>query len=179
MSRVGKQPVPVPSGVKVEKQGQTLKVTGPKGTLERTFSPDMSIEVGESEIVVTRPSEKREHRSLHGLTRALINNMVLGASEGFKKTLVIEGIGYRASMQGNNLNLMLGFSHPVSVEPPEGVEFAVEGTQTVHISGYDKEKVGQMAADIRAMRPPEPYKGKGVRYENEYVRRKVSKAAVS
>ena len=178
MSRVGKRPIPIPSGVTVETQGHTVKVSGPKGTLERTFEPEITVEVTENEVVVTRASEKREDRSLHGLTRALINNMVEGVSEGFKKTLVIEGVGYRASMQGKNLNLAVGFSHPVSIEPPEGIEFAVEGTQTMHISGYDKELVGQVSADIRALRPPEPYKGKGVRYENEHVRRKVSKAAV-
>ncbi len=178
MSRVGKQPIPLPDGVKVEQHGLALKVTGPKGTLEQTFLPDVTITVTDSEVVVTRPSDKREHRSLHGLTRALINNMVVGVSEGYKKTLLIEGVGYRASMQGANLNLALGFSHPVSVEPPAGIEFAVEGTQTIRISGIDKQLVGQVAADIRAMRPPEPYKGKGVRYETEHVRRKVSKAAV-
>ena len=171
-------PVPVPEGVKCELHGTLLKVTGPKGTLERSLRPEIAVDVQESEIVVRRQTEKKEDRALHGLTRALINNMVVGVSQGYEKTLIITGVGYRASMQGKNLNLALGYSHPISIEPPEGIAFAVEGQQTVKVSGIDKELVGQVTADIRALREPEPYKGKGVRYENEYVRRKVSKAGV-
>lgn len=176
MSRIGKLPVQIPDGVKCELQGQHLKVTGPKGMLEREFHPQISVALTGPEILVTRPSDKREHRALHGLTRVLIQNMVTGVTQGFQKTLLIEGVGYRASIQGKNLNLTLGYSHPVSVEPPEGIAFAVEGTQTVRVSGMDKERVGQVAADIRALRKPEPYKGKGIRYEKEHIRRKVSKA---
>jgi large subunit ribosomal protein L6 len=162
--------------VKCELKGSHLKVTGPKGALEQDFDPCMSIAVDDAEITVTRPSDKREHRSLHGLTRALVNNMVTGVSQGFERVLTIQGVGYRASMQGKNLNLVLGFSHPVTVEPPKGIDFAVDGTQTIRVSGIDKQLVGQTAANIRAWRKPEPYKGKGIRYENEHVRRKVGKA---
>lgn len=178
MSRIGKLPIPIPSGVKIEQQGGTIKVTGPKGALEQELASCIDIQVGESEIVLTRPSEKRQHRSLHGLTRALLNNMVTGVTEGFSRTLQVEGVGYRASIQGKNLNLVLGFSHPVSVEPPAGITFSVEGNQTIKVEGIDKQLVGQVSANIRAIRPPEPYKGKGVRYADEYIRRKVSKAGV-
>jgi large subunit ribosomal protein L6 len=138
----------------------------------------MNINVGDTEIVVSRPSEKKEHRALHGLTRALIQNMVVGVTEGYEKTLLIEGVGYRASIQGKNLNVMLGFSHPVSIEPPAGIEFTVDGQQTIKVSGINKQAVGQAAAQIRALRKPEPYKGKGVRYSDEHVRRKVGKSGV-
>jgi len=171
--------VPIPPGVKCELKGRTLKVTGPKGTLEQTFAREMTITVDASEIVVSRPGDTKELRSLHGLTRALINNMVRGVTEGFQKTLQIEGVGYRASLQGKNLNLALGYSHPVSFEPPAGVTFSVEGAQTIRVTGIDRQLVGQVAANIRALRPPEPYKGKGVRYATEYVRRKVSKAGTT
>ena len=179
MSRIGKLPVPLPSGVKCELKDSHLKVTGSKGTLERTLHPDMQVEIKDNEIVVARPSERKEHRALHGLTRALINNMVTGVSEGFVRKLVIEGVGYRASLQGKNLNLVLGFSHPVSLTPPEGITYAVDGTQTVVVGGVDKQQVGQVAADIRALRKPEPYKGKGIRYEDERIRRKVGKAGAA
>ncbi|MDQ1257305.1 MAG: large subunit ribosomal protein [Candidatus Hydrogenedentes bacterium] len=178
MSRVGKQPVPVPGGVKCELSGAHLKVTGPMGTLERDVHPAIQVAVNAGEIVVTRSSDKREDRALHGLTRALVNNMVTGVTKGFVKTLQIEGVGYRASMQGKSLNLALGLSHPLSIEPPAGIEFKVEGTQVIRVSGIDKELVGQVAADVRAWRKPEPYKGKGIRYEGEHVRRKVGKAGV-
>lgn len=178
VSRIGKLPVPIPSGVKVELQGNHLKVTGPKGSLERDLLPTMTVEVTESELVVKRPSEHRRHRAEHGLTRALINNMVVGVTDGFEKVLEIVGVGYRASMQGKSLNLAVGFSHPVLIEPPEGIAFAVEGTQVIRVSGIDRELVGQVSADIRAWRKPEPYKGKGIRYRDEYVRRKVGKAGV-
>jgi len=168
--------VTVPDGVKCELAGQRLKVTGPKGTLEQDFHGDMTITVGQKEVVVTRPSDKGAHRALHGLTRALIQNMIDGVTKGFEKTLKIEGVGYRASMQGKSLNLALGFSHPILIEPPTGIAFAVPDATTVKVFGIDKERVGQTAADVRAWRKPEPYKGKGIRYEGEYVRRKVGKA---
>lgn len=179
MSRIGKQPVPIPGGVKCELKGSHLKVTGPKGTLEKDFDAEMTIEVGGQEVTVSRPSDRPGHRAIHGLTRALINNMILGVSEGYEKTLEIQGVGYRASLQGKNLNLALGFSHPVTIEPPAGIEFAVDGTNIIKVIGIDKQLVGQVAADVRKWRKPEPYKGKGIRYQGEHVRRKVGKAGVS
>jgi len=176
VSRVGKLPVPIPSGVKCELAGMHLKVTGPKGTLERALHPDMTVTLDGQHIVVARSSDKGAYRALHGLTRALINNMITGVTKGYERTLKVEGVGYRASMQGKSLNLALGYSHPVLVEPPAGIAFAVPDPQTIKVAGIDKELVGQTAADIRAWRKPEPYKGKGVRYENERVRRKVGKA---
>jgi large subunit ribosomal protein L6 len=176
VSRIGKLPVVVPAGVKVELTGSRLKVAGPKGVLEQEFHPDVNITVADSEILVTRPSDKKDHRALHGLTRALIQNMVTGVTEGYVKTLQIVGVGYRVTLQGVALNLAVGYSHPLVIEPPAGITFAVEGTQTIKISGIDKQLVGQTAADVRAWREPEPYKGKGIRYENEQVRRKVGKA---
>jgi len=172
-------PVPIPDGVKCELAGSHVKITGPKGTLERDLHAEMDVNVAEQEVVVTRPSDRGEHRALHGLTRALIQNMVEGVTRGFERVLKIEGVGYRASLQGKSLNLALGFSHPVLLEPPEGITFEVPDPQTIKIAGIDKELVGQTAADVRAWRKPEPYKGKGIRYENERVRRKVGKAAVS
>ncbi len=176
MSRIGKLPVPVPDDVKCELKGNTLTVTGPKGTLQRTFHPEVIINIEDKQIVVQRPSDKREHRALHGLTRVLINNMVIGVTKGYQKTLLIEGVGYRASLQGKNLNLTLGFSHPVSVEPPAGITFQVDNPQTIKVLGIDKELVGQVSANIRALRKPEPYKGKGIRYDYERIRRKETKA---
>jgi len=178
VSRIGRLPVPIPDGVTCAIKGVHVKVKGPKGTLERDFNPEIGIAEEDGQIVVTRPSDKQEHRAQHGLTRALIANMVTGVSQGFEKVLTIQGVGYRASMQGKSLNLSVGFSHPVVMEPPEGIAFTVEGTQTIRVSGIDKELVGQTAANVRAWRKPEPYKGKGIRYENEYVRRKVGKAGV-
>lgn len=179
MSRVGKAPVPVPEGVKLDLDGLYLKVTGPKGSLEQTFQPGVKVSIEGAEIIVTRESDRKEHRALHGLTRALIDNMVTGVTRGFEKTLLIEGVGYRASLQGKTLNLLLGYSHPVSVTPPEGIDIVVDGQQTIKVSGIDKQAVGQIAANIRALRKPEPYKGKGIRYENEYIKRKVGKAGVT
>jgi large subunit ribosomal protein L6 len=169
-------PVAIPDGVKCELKDHYLKVTGPKGSLERDLPKEVDIAIEENEIRVTRSSDEPKMRSLHGLARALVNNMVEGVTNGFEKTLLIEGVGYRASMQGKQLSLSVGLSHPVVIEPPEHVEFAVEGAQTIKIQGIDKEAVGQVAADVRAWRKPEPYKGKGIRYSTEYVRRKVGKA---
>jgi len=168
--------VPIPSGVNCELAGLRLKVKGPKGTLQRDLHPDMTVAVGEKEITVSRPSDKGQHRALHGLTRALIQNMINGVTKGYEKVLKIEGVGYRVSMQGKSLNLAIGFSHPVLIEPPEGITLTASDAATIRVAGIDKELVGQTAADIRAWRKPEPYKGKGIRYEGEYVRRKVGKA---
>ena len=153
-----------------------MKVTGPKGTLEQAIHPEMSVAVEDNQIVVTRPGDRPEQRSLHGLTRALLYNLIVGVTQGYERVLQIEGVGYRASMQGKSLNLAVGHSHPVVVEPPEGVTFQVEGTQTIKVSGIDKQLVGQVAANVRAWRRPEPYKGKGIRYAGERIRRKVGKA---
>lgn len=168
--------MPIPSGVKCELAGLHLKVTGPKGTLQRDLHPDMTVTVEADAITVTRPSDKGPHRALHGLTRALIYNMVKGVTDGYEKVLKIEGVGYRASIQGKSLNLALGYSHPVLVEPPDGITFAAPDSTTIRVAGIDKELVGQTAADIRTWRKPEPYKGKGIRYEGEHIRRKVGKS---
>lgn len=177
MSRIGRQPVEIPSGVDIKIDGTHVQVKGPKGELEYTFPPQIKIREEEGQIIITRPSDQREERSLHGTTRALINNMVLGVTEGFQKELRLVGVGYRASLSGNNLVLNVGYSHPVEIEPPEGITFEVgERSQQVIIRGYDKQKVGQISADIRKVRPPEPYKGKGIRYKDEWVRRKAGKA---
>lgn len=170
--------MPIPAGVKCELTGTHLKVTGPKGMLERTLHPAVQVAVAEGALTVTRPDDDPKNRALHGLTRALIQNMVAGVTQGYEKTLQIEGVGYRASMQGKSLQLLLGYSHPVLVEPPEGITFVVEGTQTIKVSGINRELVGQTAANVRAWRKPEPYKGKGVRYSTERVRRKVGKSGV-
>ena len=177
MSRIGKQPIELPKGVEVTLEGAHVRVKGPKGQLERDVSPEMQIQLEDGVLTVARPSDKPEHRAMHGLTRALLANMAAGVSEGFTKTLEIQGVGYRAIKQGNNLSLQVGFSRPVEVAPPNGVEFEVENPTTVHIHGIDKELVGQVAADVRKVRPPEPYKGKGIRYRGEYVRRKAGKGA--
>lgn len=167
----------IPSGVDVKIDGTHVLVKGPKGELEYTFSSDLEIKEENGEIVITRPNDQRETRSLHGTTRALINNMVLGVTEGFEKELRLVGVGYRATMSGTNLVLNVGYSHPVEIEPPEGITFEVgERNQQVIVRGYDKQKVGQIAADIRKVRPPEPYKGKGIRYQGEWIRRKAGKA---
>lgn len=168
--------MPVPEGVKCELNNSTLTVSGPKGKLEQTFQPTIGIEITDSEIVISRASDERQVRAFQGLTRALINNMVLGVSQGYERTLQIEGVGYRASLQGQNLHLLLGYSHPIHVEPPQGISFTVEGTQIIKVVGIDKQQVGQVAANVRAFRKPEPYKGKGIRYQGEHVRRKVGKS---
>ena len=176
MSRVGRMPIEIPAGVTVSQNENTLTVKGAKGELTRTFHPDINIAVEENIITVTRPSDGKEHRSLHGLTRALVANMVTGVHEGFTKTLEINGVGYRAAKQGNKLALTLGFSHPVEMEAPAGITIDVPAPNKIVVSGADKEVVGAVAADIRKWRKPEPYKGKGIRYEGEVVRRKAGKA---
>lgn len=176
MSRIGKMPIAVPAGVEVAIDGTTVTVRGPKGELSRTFQPSMTITQEGSEIIVTRPDDTRESKSFHGLTRTLIANMVEGVSKGFSKKLQMVGVGYRATLKGKDLEMSLGYSHPVFVEAPENITFEVPSQTEVVVSGPDKEQVGQVAADIRKWRKPEPYKGKGIRYEGEYVRRKVGKA---
>jgi large subunit ribosomal protein L6 len=177
MSRIGKQPIPVPSGVEVTIDGQTVTVKGPKGTLTQTFTPDMIIKLEDSVLTVARPSDERTHRALHGLTRSLIANMVTGVSEGFFKNLEIVGVGYRATLKGSDIEMALGFSHSVLVKAEPGIEFEVPAPTRITVRGIDKQRVGQIASEIRGWRPPEPYKGKGVRYEGERVRRKVGKTA--
>lgn len=177
MSRIGRMPIPVPKGVTVDIKKNTVRVKGPKGELLRTFDPDMQIKLEDDQLTVHRPTDRRQHRSIHGLTRALLNNMVVGVDQGFTRRLEIQGVGYRAEMQGQNLVLNVGYSHPVVVEPPAGISFEVDrGYRALSVLGVDKELVGEMAARIRRVRPPEPYKGKGIRYENERVRRKAGKA---
>lgn len=177
VSRIGRMPVPIPDGVKVTVKGTHVSVKGPKGSLEQTFRPEMRITIDDQEVKVERPNDLPQVRALHGLTRALINNMVVGVTEGFEKTLQIEGVGYRPELEGKTLVVHVGFSHPVRVEPPEGITFEVETRpRIIKVQGYDKELVGRTAADIRKIRPPEPYKGKGIRYFGEYVPRKAGKA---
>ncbi len=177
MSRIGRKPIPLPKGVSVALEGNQVTIKGPKGELKRTLHPEITVTQADNTLNVTRPSDERQHRALHGLTRALLNNMVVGVSAGFRRTLEIEGVGYRAEMAGSNLVLYLGFSHSIAVEPPPGIKFSVEERgRFVVIDGIDKEAVGQIAANIRKLRPPEPYKGKGVRYQGEVIRRKAGKA---
>lgn len=176
MSRVGKAPIQLPKGVSINIDGSTVAVNGPKGALTRTLHPDMAIAIEDGVLSVQRPSDSRQHRSLHGLTRALLNNMVTGVSAGFTKVLLIEGVGYRAEMDGKNLVLFVGYSHPVRFEPERDIAFTVEDRgRKVTISGTDKEFVGEIAARVRKTRPPEPYKGKGIRYDKEIIRRKAGK----
>ncbi|HHU87705.1 MAG: 50S ribosomal protein L6 [Pelotomaculaceae bacterium] len=176
MSRIGKQPIPVPAGVEVQIEGSNVRVKGPKGQLEKNLHRDMIIKYEEGRLLVERPSENKLHRSLHGLTRTLLNNMVVGVTSGFQKNLELVGVGYRASKQGKKLVLAVGYSHPVEIEPEEGLEIEVPAPTKINVKGVDKEKVGALAAAIRAVREPEPYKGKGIRYEGEYIRRKAGKA---
>ena len=176
MSRVGKVPITIPSGIEVKIEGSRVTVKGPKGELSRDLIPDMKLNLSDGVLTVARPGDQQRHRAAHGLTRTLIQNMVTGVSEGFAKTLELQGVGYRAQMQGTNLVLAVGYSKPVEVPPPPGIEFEVEGTSRVIVRGISKEDVGQTAADVRKVRPPEPYKGKGIRYLGEYVRRKAGKA---
>ena len=177
MSRIGRAPIEIPAGVTVTLgEDNLVKVKGPKGELSRHIHPDMKVTVEGNVITVTRPSDDKTHRSLHGLSRTLIHNMVVGVTEGFSKNLEINGVGYRAQKQGKNLNLSLGFSHPVIVEPPKGIEFDVPSANAITVKGIDKELVGQIAAEIRGFREPEPYKGKGIKYAGEHIRRKEGKA---
>ena len=176
MSRIGKLPISVPGGVTITvDDGNTVTVKGPKGTLTEKISPDMMIEQDNGVLHVKRPSDDKQHRALHGLTRSLIHNMVVGVTEGFAKNLEIEGVGYRAQLQGSKLVLNMGYSHPVEFEAPEGISFEVPAPNRITVKGISKQQVGQMAADIRAVREPEPYKGKGIRYAGEYGRRKEGK----
>lgn len=177
MSRIGKLPVELPKGVEVKQGGGTLTVKGPKGELSLTFHPEMSVAVDEGLLRVERPSDQKEHRALHGLTRSLIANMVSGVTDGFTKTLEIVGVGYRADAQGKGIRLNLGYSHTIDYVAAEGVSLECPNQTTVVVSGIDKQKVGQAAAEIRSFRPPEPYKGKGIRYKGEHVRRKAGKTA--
>jgi large subunit ribosomal protein L6 len=175
MSRIGRKPIEIPSGVTVTNNNNTVTVKGPKGELTNTFNQDMTINMEENVINVTRPSDVKEHRALHGTTRALLSNMVEGVSKGFEKSLELIGVGYRAQKQGKKLVLNVGYSHPVEIEPEEGIEIDVPANTKVIVKGIDKERVGAIAANIRDVRPPEPYKGKGIRYEGEFVRRKEGK----
>ena len=177
MSRIGKKPVLVPAGVEVKLDGNHISVKGPKGELSLNFNPEISVEVQGTEIVVSRPSDDKLHRSLHGLTRTLISNMVTGVTEGYQKTLEVNGVGYRAQKQGNNLVMNLGYSHQVIVPEVDGIKVEVPSANQIVISGADKQLVGQFAAEVRAKRPPEPYKGKGIKYADEHIRRKEGKAA--
>lgn len=176
MSRIGKMPITVPSGVTVTIEDNHVTVKGPKGELTRQINKNMKLTMDNGVITVERPDDEKESRSLHGLSRTLINNMIIGVTQGFSKTLEINGVGYRAAKQGQNINFTLGFSHPVEKEPPAGITFEVPAPNKIVVSGADKEVVGAVAADIRTLRPPEPYKGKGIRYEGEHVRRKIGKA---
>ncbi|HRC62708.1 MAG: 50S ribosomal protein L6 [Dehalococcoidia bacterium] len=176
MSRVGRLPIPIPAGVEVTLEGQRARVKGPRGQLEHDVHPSIAVSLDEGTVVVTRPSNAPTHRALHGLTRALLANMVTGVSDGFRKSLEIQGTGYRAELRGSNLVLNVGYSHPVELQPLEGAAFEVETPTRVHVVGIDKQVVGQQAALIRKQRPPEPYRGKGIRYAGEVVRRKAGKS---
>jgi large subunit ribosomal protein L6 len=177
MSRIGKKPIPVPDGVTVEIAPGQVSVKGPKGELSQVVNQEMKVSQDEGEVTVERPTDRGEHRALHGLTRSLIANMVVGVTDGYEKRLEIQGVGYRARLQGKSLELALGYSHPVSLSAPDGIEFEVPQPTQVVVRGIDKQLVGEMAAQVRKARPPEPYKGKGVRYEGEHVARKVGKRA--
>ena len=176
MSRIGRLPIAVPSTVDVTIEGRRVTVKGPKGTLSRELHPDMTVKREEENLVVTRPTEQKTHKQLHGLTRTLVNNMVVGVTDGYRKGLEITGVGYRAAKVGEKLQLNLGYSHPIEIEPPSGISFEVENPTRLAVVGIDKELVGQIAAKVRETRKPEPYKGKGVRYAGEHIRRKAGKA---
>jgi ribosomal protein L6 len=175
VSRIGNKPVVIPAGVTVDVKGHTVTVKGPKGELSYTFNQNISLEQREGEVVFTRPDDSKENKTIHGTTRAVFNNMVVGVTEGFQKELELIGVGYRAQLQGKKLVLNVGYSHPVEFTPEEGIEIEVPSNTKVIVKGYDKQKVGELAANIRGVRPPEPYKGKGIRYVDEFVRRKEGK----
>ncbi len=177
MSRTGRTPVQIPAGVEVTVNGNTCVVKGPKGTLQQDFHENITVTVEENEVIVDRANDERESRAQHGLTRALIQNMVTGVSEGFTKSLELAGVGYRVQLKGTSLDFSLGYSHPVAVEAPEGITFEVPDNTHINVKGINKQQVGQIAAEIRAKRPPEPYKGKGIHYVGEHIRRKLGKAA--
>ena len=177
MSRIGRKPVQIPAGVEVTVNGNTCVVKGPKGTLQQEFHENITVTVEENEVIVDRANDERESRAQHGLTRALIQNMVTGVSEGFTKSLELAGVGYRVQLKGTSLDFSLGYSHPVVVEAPEGITFEVPDNTHINVKGINKQQVGQIAAEIRAKRPPEPYKGKGIHYVGEHIRRKLGKAA--
>lgn len=178
MSRIGKMPIPVPQGVEVTINGTQVTVAGPKGELSRTFHPDMIISFKDATLIVSRPTDRGLHRSLHGLTRSLLANMIEGVTKGFEKNLALSGVGYRVRQSGDKLVLQVGYSHPVEFKPPPNVSVVVEGTTRIRVSGIEKEVVGEVAARIRAVKPPEPYKGKGIRYAGERIRRKAGKTVV-
>jgi large subunit ribosomal protein L6 len=175
MSRIGRKPVVVPKGVTVQVQGNTVAVKGPRGELQRSLHPDMQLALANDQFTVTRPSDEKRHKALHGLTRTLVQNMVEGVSKGFSKSLEIQGVGYKAEAKPYGVNLIVGYSHPVKYEAPKGIKISVDNNTVVKIEGADKELVGQVAAELRSVRPPEPYKGKGIRYVGEQVRRKAGK----
>jgi large subunit ribosomal protein L6 len=179
LSRIGKMPIAIPAGTQVDIDGQTLRVKGPRGELVQEFHPDMIFEIEEGMLLVKRPDDSKEHKSLHGLTRSLAANMVEGVTNGFEKGLEIQGVGYRAIARDKDIELTLGYSHPILVKAPEGVEFELVTPTRIRVKGIDKQKVGQMAAKIRALRKPDPYKGKGVRYQGEYIKRKAGKTGIS
>ncbi len=179
MSRIGNSPIDLPAGVEVTMQGTDVVVKGPKGTLTQWVNSAITVTIDDGVVRISRENDERQNRALHGLTRALIANMVVGVTEGYVKELTAVGVGYRAALKGNTLELQVGFSHPVHLDAPEGVTFEVPEPTRIIVSGIDKQKVGQVAANVRAVRPPEPYKGKGIRYKDEYVRRKAGKAGVS
>jgi len=177
MSRIGKQPIPIPDSVTIAIEPEVVRVSGPRGELNERVSREITVEQNDGEVVVTRPTDRGEHRALHGLTRSLIANMVAGVTEGFEKRLEIQGVGYRASLRGKDIELAVGYSHPVTIRAPEGIDFEVPQPTQIVVRGNSKQLVGEIAARIRKVRPPEPYKGKGIRYRDEYVARKVGKRA--
>ncbi|HEV2261061.1 MAG TPA: 50S ribosomal protein L6 [Candidatus Rubrimentiphilum sp.] len=176
MSRIGKLGMTLPNGVSVDVADDVVHVKGPKGELRQRTMRHVAVRVQDGKVIVERSGNEKQHRAAHGLTRTLVNNMIEGVSKGFRKSLEIQGVGYRAAKSGEKLNLTLGLSHPVSYQPPKGVALSIEGTNKIHVEGIDKQQVGQVAAEIRNLRPPEPYKGKGIRYEGEFVRKKLGKA---
>ena len=177
MSRIGKKPIPVPGVVKIKREKNVVTVEGPKGKLTQVVSSEIAMEIADDEVILTRPADSKRLRALHGLYRALLANMILGVTRGFAKTLLIEGVGYRVERAGKTASFSLGFSHPVVIIPPDGIKIDIEGPTRFSVSGIDKQLVGQVAANIRSFRPPEPYNGKGIRYEHEHIRRKAGKTA--